>query len=361
MHENEGIKLQDEVFLRRCAQLAKLADNRVLDNPRVGAVLVHAGRIIGEGYHRQAGQAHAEVNCLANVKPTDQALIPNSTLYVSLEPCYITGRTGACVDVIRREGIRTLVFAQRDTTEGAGGKSVDILQKAGVTVREYPDFEPTLVPNAHRRILTIKGRPYVMLKWAQSMDGFLRPADRNATYWITNPISRRLVHRWRANTSAIIVGARTVIEDDPSLTTRLFPGLNARPIVLDLRNRCSGQERLFEGVGELPLVFSSQARPELKAEVLVLKEQDLPAALPQVLAALYDRRYGHVTVEGGAVVLNAFIQSGLWEEARVFTGRVRFEEGVSAPNLPANISLQRMEKIGADELSIWARPQVVSI
>lgn len=358
MHDNEGRIRQDLAFLLRCAQLAGLADSRVLYNPRVGSVLVHEGRIIGEGYHQQAGKAHAEVNCLASVTPADRDLIPVATLYVSLEPCYITGRTGACVDLIRKEGIRTLVFAQRDTTEGAGGKSVAILKEIGVTVREYPDFTPTLAPNAHRRVFTQKGRPFVSLKWAQSADGFLRPADRSKPYWITNPISRRLVHRWRSKTSAILVGARTVIDDDPSLTTRLFPGPNARPVILDLRNRCTGKERLFQGVGELPLLFASRPRTEIAAEVIVLPEPDLAAALPQVLAALHERSYGHITVEGGATVLQAFIQTGLWEEARIFTGAIRFGEGVLAPNLPADSSWQKQEKISTDELNIWARPPV---
>ncbi|MEM1359755.1 MAG: bifunctional diaminohydroxyphosphoribosylaminopyrimidine deaminase/5-amino-6-(5-phosphoribosylamino)uracil reductase RibD, partial [Bacteroidota bacterium] len=345
-------------FLLRCAQLAGLADSRVLYNPRVGSVLVHDDRIIGEGYHQQAGQAHAEVNCLASVPSADRSLIPEATLYISLEPCYITGRTGACVDVIRREGIPTVVFAQRDTTEGAGGKSVAILREAGVTVREYPDFAPTLIPNAHRRVFTQKGRPFVLLKWAQSSDEFLRPADRRQAYWITNPISRRLVHRWRSKTSAIIVGARTVIEDNPSLTTRLFPGPNARPVVLDLRNRCTGQERIFQGVGELPLVFASRPRPELTAEVVVLAKKEIAAALPRVLAALHERNYGQVTVEGGAIVLTAFIQTDLWDEARVFTGAIRFGEGLLAPSLPLNSSLLERRKVDTDILNIWARPQV---
>ncbi|MEM9258383.1 MAG: bifunctional diaminohydroxyphosphoribosylaminopyrimidine deaminase/5-amino-6-(5-phosphoribosylamino)uracil reductase RibD [Bacteroidota bacterium] len=356
MCDNKGVEKRDRAFLRRCAQLADLADSRVLDNPRVGAVLVYDGRIIGEGYHQRAGQAHAEVNCLASVQPTDRNLIPEATLYISLEPCYITGRTGACVDVIRRERIRTVVFAQRDTTEGAGGNSVAILRDAGVTVREYPDFVPTLAPNAHRRVFTQKGRPFVLLKWAQSSDGFLRPADRRKTYWITNPISRRLVHRWRAKTSAIIVGARTVIEDNPSLTTRLFPGPNARPVVLDLRNRCTGKEGLFQGVGELPLVFTNRSRPDIAAEVIVLDETDVVAALPKILAALHKRNYGQVTVEGGAVVLAAFIQAGLWDEARIFTGATYFGNGLLAPSLPSNSSMLTQRKIDADLLSIWARP-----
>jgi len=164
-----------------------------------------------------------------------------------------------------------------------------------------------------------------------------------------------LVHRWRAQTSAIIVGGRTVVEDDPALTTRLWPGPNPRPVIIDLRNRCTGQERLFNGVGEPPLVFASRERPDLRAEVIVLKEQDLLWALPQVLGALSERRYGQVTVEGGAAVLSAFLEEGLWEEARVFIGQVRFETGVPAPKLSS--SPNETSTIGTDTLALFKPKQ----
>lgn len=322
-----------------------------MDNPRVGAVLVHERRIIGEGYHRQAGTAHAEVNCLASVRPEDRELIKDSTLYVSLEPCYVTGRTGACVDVIKKEGIPRVVFAQRDTTEGPGGKSTELLRASGVEVAEYPDFVPTLAPNAHRRVFTQQARPYVILKWAQSADGFLRPANRKEAYWITNPISRRLVHRWRAQTSAIIVGARTVVEDNPALTTRLFPGPDPRRVVIDLRGRCRGTEKIFTDGGVPPLVFAAEDRSGLPGEVVVLPTGELRVALPLIMEALRERRYGQVTVEGGASVLRAFLDTGYWEEARVFTGAVRFGEGLVAPLLAGAAASER--SLGTDGLAIF--------
>jgi len=344
--------ITDHNYLNRCAQLAALGDGRVMDNPRVGAVLVHNDRIIGEGFHRIAGQGHAEVNCLASVRAEDRKLIPEATLYISLEPCCITGRSGACTSLIKREGIRTVVFAQRDTTSGVNGESVGILHAAGIRVREYPDFAPTLAVNAHRQVLTTKGRPRIVLKYAQSADGFLRPADREQTYWITNAISRRLVHRWRANTMAIIVGGRTVVEDDPSLTTRLFPGPNPRAVVIDPRNRVTGKERLFNGVGERPLLFAGTERPEINAEVIVMGSELDKAALTQVLGELKSRRYGEVTVEGGVALLNAFIEAELWDEARVFTGEVRFGEGTRCPVLPCGAMLVESSMIGTDLLEI---------
>ncbi len=348
--------MPDHQFLQRCADLAALGDGRVKDNPRVGAVLVHDGRIIGEGYHQRAGQAHAEVNCLASVSEANRKLIPEATLFISLEPCCITGRTGACTDLIRREGIKTVVFAQQDPTPGVAGNSVEILRKAGITVREYPDFAPTLAVNAHRYVLTTKNRPRIVLKYAQSADGFLRPEDRKLPYWITNPISRRLVHRWRANTMAVVVGGRTVIDDNPSLTTRLFPGPSPRPVVIDPRNRVTGREQLFSGTGEPTLLFSGVARPEINADNTVIGAELDKAALTQVLGKLKEQRLGEVTVEGGASLLNAFISAGLWDEARVFTGPARFGDGVRSPVLPAAAVLVDEEMLQNDRLSRYENP-----
>jgi diaminohydroxyphosphoribosylaminopyrimidine deaminase/5-amino-6-(5-phosphoribosylamino)uracil reductase len=344
--------MDPEDYLARCAHLALLGTGDVLDNPRVGAVLVYDGRIIGEGYHKRAGEAHAEVNCLASIKPEDRTFIPESTLYVSLEPCCISGRTGACTDLIKKHGIRDVVFAQRDTTKGVNGESVAILMAEGIKVREYPDFRPTLVANAHRRTLTLEERPRIILKFAKSADGFIRPKDREEKYWITNSISRRLVHRWRAETSAILVGGRTVVDDDPSLTTRLFPGPQARPVVLDLRNRVTGKEQLFNGVGRKPLLFAGTKRTGINAEVVVIGPDLDKAALTQVLSTLKEQRLGQVTVEGGAATLQAFLSSGFWDEARVFTGQVRFGDGVPAPVFSL-LKLVSQEDILGDLLSIY--------
>ncbi|MEM6771856.1 MAG: bifunctional diaminohydroxyphosphoribosylaminopyrimidine deaminase/5-amino-6-(5-phosphoribosylamino)uracil reductase RibD [Bacteroidota bacterium] len=346
-------QLSDRIYLQRCAQLAALGTGLVLDSPRVGAVLVVENQVIGEGYHQRAGQAHAEVNCLAAVREADRHLIPQATLYVSLEPCCIAGRTGACTDVIQRNGIKTVVFAQRDATREVDGKSVAILRQTGVTVREYPDFNPTLSVNAHRRILTLEERPRVLLKYAQSVDGMLRPADRTADYWITSPISRRLVHRWRTETSAILVGGRTVVEDDPALTPRFFPGPAPVPVILDPRNRVSGKERLFTRGDQMPLVFAGAVRPELRGEVVVIPPTLDKAALTQVLSEVASRRLGQLTVEGGAGILRAFLAAGLWDEARVFTGGVRFGAGLEAPQLGPAASLISSETIGTDLLRTY--------
>lgn len=203
--------------------------------------------------------------------------------------------------------------------------------------------------------MTLLGRPHVTLKYAQSADGFLRPADRTERYWITNALSRRLVHRWRANTAAILVGGRTVVEDDPALNTRLFPGPDPRPVLLDPRNRVTGKERLF--AGKLPpILFAGRERNDLRAEVHTIGEQLDQAALTQVLSKLLALGYGSVLVEGGAGILSAFLAAGLWDEARVFTGTARFGAGVSVPVLPANAHLAVSENILGDRLEWFTNP-----
>lgn len=345
-------------ILARTAQLARLADSRVMDNPRVGAVLMHDGRVIGEGYHHEAGQAHAEVNCLASVREEDRALISESTLFVSLEPCCIKGRTPACTGLILKEKVKKVVFAQRDTTDEVSGRGAAILREAGVRVKEYPDFTPTEVTNMNRMIYTTEQRPFILLKYARSADGFLRPKDRSKKYWITNDISRRLVHRWRTTTNAVIVGARTVIEDDPKLDSRFFPGPDPRPVILDLHDRLSGREKIFSGDGLRPLVFTGRRPAKLKADTVEIKEKDLnKKALKKIVRKLHELKYSHVTVEGGATTLEAFLSKGLWDEARVFTGPVRFGAGLYAPPLPATARLLTSELIGSDRLEIFRPSQ----
>ncbi|WP_157974314.1 bifunctional diaminohydroxyphosphoribosylaminopyrimidine deaminase/5-amino-6-(5-phosphoribosylamino)uracil reductase RibD [Lewinella sp. IMCC34183] len=341
-------------ILARTAQLARLADARVLDNPRVGAVLLHDGCIIGEGYHQQAGKAHAEVNCLASVREEDRPLIPAATLFVSLEPCCIKGRTPACTGLILKEHVRKVVFAQRDTTDEVSGRSAAILREASVRVKEYPDFAPTEDTNRNRLIYTTEQRPFILLKYAQSADGFLRPRDRSKKYWITNDISRRLVHRWRTCTNAVIVGARTIIEDEPKLNARFFPGPDPRPVIIDLHDRLSGREKIFSGGEQRPLVFTGRKPARLRADTVEVKEKDLnKKAIKKILRKLHELKFSHVTIEGGAVVLNAFLHHGFWDEARIFTGPQRFGHGLPAPELPATARSLSEERIGTDRLSTF--------
>ena len=346
----------DLKYLYRTAQLALLADNRVLDSPHVGSILVDNGVIIGEGYHRRAGSAHAEVNCLASVPHHLRHRIPEATLYVSLEPCCIVGKTGACSTLILNHGIRTVVIGQRDSTPGVDGGSVELLRAAGVAVREYPDFAPTRAAYRYRHTLVTEGRPHVTMKFAQSADGFLRPENREQKYWITNPISRRLVHRWRTGTTAVIVGARTVLDDDPRLDSRLYPGPNPIPVVIDPRGLLTGSERVFRG--ERPgILYTSQPDVSLTQGSVVAIGNDLTVAtITAILHDLAERRLAAVTVEGGHAILQAFIKAGLWDEGRVFTGAAKFGAGLVAPRLEqSGGQIDETEKIGPDELTYYTK------
>lgn len=361
-----------EAFLQRCCDLANLTDAGVSPNPRVGAVLVHGGRIIGEGLHARSGQAHAEVNCLAAVRPADRHLIPQSTLYVSLEPCCFYGRTPACTDLIQRNNIQRVVIGQRDMTAEVNGKGIDILRTAGVEVLEFPDFTPARRLVAPRQLFAAAGRPYVMLKYARSADGFLAPRGA-ANYWITAPPARRLVHFWRSRTNAIAVGAGTVIADDPRLDTRLYPGPSPLPIVFDPRNRIESTDlRLWRRTdGRRPLVFQTEPATSLVkiAEVVQLPKVDRDSFdwrsskasvasrrwLDLLHETLLDHDCNHLTVEGGAGLLGLYLAAGIWDEARVFTSRtVRFGAGLPAPS--PNGEAETTISIGPDELSRYFNP-----
>ena len=348
---------QDFNYLLRTAQLARLGDGRTLDSPHVGSILVAGDTIIGEGYHIQAGSAHAEVNCLASVRPEHRHLIPESVLYVSLEPCCIVGKTGACSALILDQQIKTVVIGQRDSTPGVDGGSVELLRAAGVEVREYPDFLPTQAPYQYRHTLITEQRPFITLKYAQSSDGFLRPADRETDYWITGPISRRLVHRWRTDQTGVLVGGRTVVEDNPRLDTRYFPGPAPRPIILDPRGRVTGRERVFQGV-VAPLLFTSRSDVNLtRGEVIPIQPSLGQVTLDKVVKELAARRLASVTVEGGGAILRAFLESGLWDEAKVFTGVGTHGGGLAAPRVGkfGGARLVGTRVVGRDLLRIWVK------
>ena len=256
-----------------------------------------------------------------------------------IRPFRAIGDERFALQVLRSKGRafgQRVVIGQRDSTPGVAGGSVELLRAAGVTVREYPNFIPAVAPYRHRHVLVTQGRPYVLLKFAQSADGFLRPADRAASYWITNPFSRRLVHRWRAHTNAVIIGGRTLVEDDPRLSTRLWPGPDPLPVIIDPRRRATGRERIFSG-GRQPLL---------------LHPDDLsPVSLKGMLSDLATRRLAHVTVEGGAALLRAFLAAGLWDEARVFIGSTRFGRGVPAPVVPGEVT--ETLRIGSDTCTYY--------
>lgn len=324
-------------FIERTFDLARLGAGRVSPNPMVGAVIVHQGRIIGEGFHRAYGEAHAEVMAVRSVASADRERLPESTLYVSLEPCCIFGRTPPCTNLILEVGIPRVVISMRDLTPGVDGRGVRQLRDSGVLVTENVLRQKGWALSLPRQIYAVRERPLVQLKFARSADGLLAPPAKKP-YWITHPISRRWVHRLRAETGAILVGANTVRNDDPALTTRFFPGPQPLRLVFSPSLELPADCRLFTGPAHPTVVYYDRERkfpghwPAHVAGVAVDTRQNWISA---ILRDLYERKINHLTVEGGARLLARFIDSGQWDEAIELTGtRTYFSQGLPAPLLP---------------------------
>lgn len=349
---------QDKKYMHRCLDLARMGEGLTWPNPLVGAMIVNNGVIIGEGYHRKAGGPHAEVLAIEAVK--DHSSLCQSTLYVNLEPCAHYGKTPPCSLLIRQKKIPRVVIGCTDTFSEVAGRGIEMLRSAGaeviVGVLEAESRE------LNRRFFTFheQKRPYILLKWAQTRDGFI-DVDRtllNKTRptWITDEWARRMVHKWRSIEPAILVGSVTALQDNPSLTVRSWAGPHPLRLVLDRFGNLPDSLTLFNG--KVPtLVFSEEgAQAREYAETIYLKEMENP--LIGILEELYKRNIQSVMVEGGSILLTAFIDAGLWDEARVFVGEKWFTNGVKAPWIKG--VPQREEIFGNSRLFVYRHLQQVS-
>ncbi len=341
------------IYMRRCFDLARLGAGKVSPNPMVGAVLVYANRIIGEGYHAKYGGAHAEVMTMASVQEEDRHLIGQSRLYVSLEPCNIHGNTPPCTDLILKEKIPHLIIANSDQTPGVQGSGLDRLRAVGVKVEEGILRKEGFFISQLRNIFVEKKRPYVVLKYAQTADGFLAPKDRSS-YWLTNSFCKTLVHKWRTETDAILVGSGTVRADNPALTNRLYPGKQPLRVVLDRNGTLPTDLKLFDG--HSPTLVFSEISQKSKDNISFI-EHDFGQKdwLKTLLHHLAKQKTAHLTVEGGAWLLEQFISQGLWDEARVFTSPHQWSEGIAAPKLGLNAS--KKEYLLDDLLEVYYKGQ----
>ncbi|MCB0635866.1 MAG: bifunctional diaminohydroxyphosphoribosylaminopyrimidine deaminase/5-amino-6-(5-phosphoribosylamino)uracil reductase RibD [Lewinella sp.] len=340
--------------MQRAFDLAARGRGATSPNPIVGAVLVYEGRIIGEGYHAHYGGPHAEVHAVGSVRAADRSLISRSTLYVSLEPCNIYGKTPPCTDLILRERIPRVVVAQRDFTPGVDGSGLARLRAAGVEVIEGMLGEDGFRLSLPRNVLVTEHRPYILLKYAQTQDGFLARTD-GQPLWITNAYSRRLVHKWRTETDAILVGARTARLDDPALTNRLYPGRQPWRVVIDRQHRLPSTHQLLDGQHPTWIFAqspSSVTYDQVRYSTLDFTAPDWPR---QLLRQLYEARIGHLTVEGGAWLLRQFLSLDLWDEARVFTGPQMLGQGLPAPSL-APARAQGTYQLAGDQLDWYFNP-----
>lgn len=316
---------QDERYMRRALDLAALGQGNVSPNPMVGCVIVHQDRIIGEGYHMAYGGPHAEPNAIHAVK--DSSLLSESTVYVTLEPCSHWGKTPPCADLLIEKNIKKVVIAAVDSNPLVGGKGIKKLQEAGIEVIQGVLEKEALEQN--RRFFTFinQKRPYVILKWAETQDGFVARENFDSK-WISNPYSRQLVHKWRSEEDAIMVGTLTAKYDNPKLNVREWTGKNPIRVIIDRNLSLEKTLHLFDKSQPTLCYNQIESRSESNLDHVALNEG---FDMEDVFKDLLGRKIQSIFIEGGARILNNLISKNLWDEARVFTGPVSFGSGIEAP------------------------------
>ena len=326
-----------EKFMLRAIELARFGMGTVSPNPMVGCVIVHDGVIIGEGYHCKYGKPHAEVNAINRVK--NKTLLSKSTLYVTLEPCSHFGKTPPCADLILLHRIPNVVVGTVDPFAGVAGKGIKKLCDGGCKV--LSGFCEDKCIELNRRFFTFhqQKRPFIILKWAQTADGFI-DIDRSHEHfgqptWITNDLSRIAVHKMRTDESAILVGTNTAKKDNPSLTARDWSGISPLRLVLDREMKLPPELTLFDQQEPTVVYTSIQVpdRPNLEFKKIGFDGEEIR----QILNDLYDRGVLSLIVEGGQMLINSFINLGIWDEARMFVGKNLFHSGVKAPVFEGNL------------------------
>ncbi len=343
-----------EKYIKRCIEIAKNGLGTTAPNPMVGCVIVHAQKIIGEGYTSIYGGSHAEINALKNVK--NQSLLSEATLYVTLEPCSHYGKTPPCADAIIALKIPKVVIGTIDTHSKVAGKGVGKLKASGCEV--IVGVLENEVKAHHKRFFTFhnKKRPYIILKWAESADGFIAPQSRNEQkpVWITNELSRQLVHKWRTEEHAILVGTNTVIEDNPSLTVRDWTGNNPIRVVLDRNLNLPKEAAIFDDKAKTIIISEKQKTRHTEADPRIFEFLDWSLTekiAQQICTILYNHEVNSIIIEGGRQTLQTFINENLWDEARIFVGTASFSKGTKAPDFSGRLISD--EKIIDDILKIY--------
>jgi diaminohydroxyphosphoribosylaminopyrimidine deaminase / 5-amino-6-(5-phosphoribosylamino)uracil reductase len=340
-----------EFYMKRCIELAKNGLGTTYPNPLVGSVIVHNGKIIGEGWHKKAGEPHAEVHAVNSVK--DKSLLKEATIYVSLEPCSHFGKTPPCCDLIIANKIPNVVIGTIDPFAKVAGNGIKRLVESGknVTIGILEDECNEL----NKRFFTFhqKKRPYVILKWAETANGFIAPISKTekSPVWITNSYSRQLVHKWRTEEQAILVGTNTVLEDNPKLDARDFKGNNPFRVVWDKSNKITEKFHVKNEV--IPTFFLTEIKNLTEKQNIYYKNTIFDTLLAKrTLDVLYEENIQSVIVEGGSQTLQTFIDANLWDEARVFVSENTFNQGVIAPKLPKNRILTSL-LIKKDQLKLF--------
>ncbi|MFD2552127.1 bifunctional diaminohydroxyphosphoribosylaminopyrimidine deaminase/5-amino-6-(5-phosphoribosylamino)uracil reductase RibD [Bizionia sediminis] len=332
-----------EKYITRCIQIAKNGLGTTAPNPMVGAVIVYKNRIIGEGFTCPFGGPHAEVKAIESVRNKRQ--LSQATLYVTLEPCSHFGKTPPCTNLIVAHNIPRVVIGTMDTHSKVAGTGIKMLQEAGCQVTL--GVMETACQLHHKRFFTFHNlkRPYVILKWAETADGYIAPSSRDAQkpVWITNPLSRQIVHKWRTEEQAILVGTQTVLADNPVLTARTWAGKNPTRVVLDLNQKIPNHYAVFNQ----------------ESHTLKLTKKDINPEKPlaqQIVSILHAHHIQSVIIEGGTKTLQTFINENLWDEARVFTGSTTFKTGTKAPIFKSTPTKEKEIGILNDRLCYYKNP-----
>ncbi|HET7178899.1 MAG TPA: bifunctional diaminohydroxyphosphoribosylaminopyrimidine deaminase/5-amino-6-(5-phosphoribosylamino)uracil reductase RibD [Chryseosolibacter sp.] len=333
-----------EVYMRRALELARNGHGNVSPNPLVGCVIVHDGKIVGEGWHRKYGEAHAEVNAIAAVE--DKQILEESTLYVTLEPCSHTGKTPPCADLIVKHRLKKVVIATQDVNPLVAGTGIKRLRDAGITV--ITDVLAQEAKELNMRFFTYmeKKRPHIILKWAETSDGFIARRN-NDSRWISDLYSRQLVHKWRSEEDAVMVGSGTAWYDNPKLNVRDWSGRDPIRVVIDRYLKLGPNQNLFNHAQTTLCYNLVKEEAQQNLQYVQLGEQDF---LQSVVQDLYHRKIQSVIVEGGAQIINSFVKLNLWDEARVFVSPQTFQAGVAAPQISA--SLRKTQKLDKDWLKV---------
>ena len=317
---------KDKVFMQRCIELAQKGLGNTYPNPLVGCVIVKNDEIIAEGWHKKAGAAHAEVDAIQKV--INKSILKECTLFVNLEPCSHFGKTPPCTDLIIEMGIPNIVIGCQDSNEKVSGKGIKKLIEAGCNV--ITGVLEKKCQTMNQRFFTFheKKRPYIILKWAESKDGFMAPKNPEKDYWLTHPHSRQRVHQWRSEEQAILVGSQTVLNDDPNLSTRLWFGKNPIRFAIDPNHRIPKKSNLNDG--EITTFFLVDENSDRKSDNNIISAE-------KILESLYKKNIQSVIIEGGAKTLEFFIENKIWDVARVFKTNKNLNDGLLAPKIEGEL------------------------
>lgn len=327
-----AISTLDEQMLSRCYRIARFGHGFVSPNPCVGAILVYKGQIIGEGYHKQIGARHAEVECLQSVKLENRNTIKQSTMYVSLEPCSHHGRTPPCAEEIIKHQVRRVVVGLKDPNPKVAGKGISLLRNQGIQV-DIASVSDEAISTAHEFLVNqVLHRPFITLKWAQSRDGYLGKVDHSTK--ISGAHSDVMVHKWRSEADAILVGTNTAILDNPRLTTRLIEGKSPDRIIIDRNGSIPTHYHLLAD-GNPTIIFGKRRldKNEAHLQFVDIAGDDHLEEIRQMLKKVSQREIHSIIVEGGAKLLRSFIAGGLWDKACIITSPLKIENGIKAPTL----------------------------